>query len=315
MSVAKKVIKTGAAAGAAVFGIGALVYEGALNTTVLSFFKKTFHKEEPEKQVLYDAPYHTSAVKWFNENKGDDRVVYDEKCGNAHAYMIPADKPSKKWAVLPHGYSSSPEGTSVYAMEYHNMGFNVICVSMRGFANDENHYCSMGWHDKDIVMAWIKKIVIDDPDAEILIHGYSMGAATTLLCTAEKDLPANVKCAVSDCSFTSVYEQYKYVLKYNASIPAFPLLDAANIISKLRNNFDFKETAPIEAAKLSSTPTIFVHGTADDFVPYFMLDKVYDACAAEKEKFSVEGAAHAVSVLKDPELYWKNVKAFIGKYI
>ena len=315
MSVAKNILKTGIAAGAATFGVGALVYEGALNTTLLQIFKKVFNKEAPEQTALYASDYYTGAVKWFTENKGGDRVIHDEKAGNAHAYVFYADKPTNKWAVLPHGYSSSPEGTSVFAREYHNMGFNLVAVSMRGFANDEANYCSMGWHDKDIVMAWINWIVLQDPDAEILIHGYSMGAATTMLVTGERDLPKNVKCAVSDCGFTTVYEQYQYVLKHNASIPAFPLLDAANVISKLRNNFDFKKTAPIEAIKHSTTPTIFCHGTADDFVPYFMLDKLYDACTAEKAKFSIEGGLHATSSVKDSEFYWKNVKEFIGKYI
>lgn len=307
-------LKTGAAAGAALLGVGAAVYEGALNTSLLQYFKKIFYKPDPIQDALYGSEYYTGAVEWFEKNKGEDRTVYSEKSGNAHAYVIPAETESDKWVVLPHGYSSDPSGTAVFAMEYHNMGYNCVSISMRGYGNDEKHYCSMGWYDRYIALAWIEWICASHPDAQIVIHGYSMGGATTMLCTGEK-LPENVKCAVSDCAYTSVYEQYTYVLKHNASIPAFPLLDAANLVSVLHGNFDFKKTAPIEAAKRSVTPTLFIHGTADDFVPFFMLDKLYNACAAEKEKLEVEGGLHATSVLKAPELYMKTVKEFLAKYV
>ena len=36
---------------------------------------------------------------------------------------------------------------------------------------------------------------------------------------------------------------------------------------------------------------LFIHGTADTFVPFSMLDEVYAACASSiKERFVVEGA-------------------------
>lgn len=314
MSVVKNIVKAGIGTGAAVMGVGALVYEGALNTKLLTVFKSIFHKPDPEVEGLYEGDYYVKAGKWFDEHKCEDKVVRTEKAGNAHAYVIYADEPSEKWVVLPHGYSSAPEGTCVYAMEYHAMGYNCVSISMRGYANDEAGYCSMGWHDKDIGLAWVDWIIKQDPEAKIVIHGYSMGAATTMLMTGEP-LPENVKCAVSDCGYTNVYEQYTYVLKANASIPPFPLLDAANAVSKLRGNFDFKKTSPIDAIRHSVTPTLFLHGTKDDFVPFFMLDKVYDACAAEKEKVTIEDAKHAVSVLKDPEKYWNAVKSFLAKYV
>ena len=56
--------------------------------------------------------------------------------------------------------------------------------------------------------------------------------------------------------------------------------------------------------------------SADTFVPFSMLDVVYDACAsAEKEKLVVHEAAHCAAADTDPELYWETVTAFVKKYV
>ncbi len=314
MSALGKLIKSGTAAGAAGLAVGALVYEGALNTSLATKFGAFFSKRDKDRVEQRSNEYAETAGAWFDEHKGEDHVLACEKAGTAHAYIIVNETPSDKWAVLNHGYSSDPGGTAAYAREYYNMGYNCICPSMRGLGEDDHRYCSMGYYDKYICLAWVNYIALTYPEAKILIHGYSMGAATTML-TLGEDIPANVKCAVSDCGYTNCYEQYTYVLKHNASIPAFPLLDLANSVSKMRGNFDFKSVSPIDVVKKTDIPILFIHGDKDDFVPYFMMDELYNACASEKEKLTVEGAVHASSIFKDPELYWKTVKAFIAKYM
>ena len=101
------------------------------------------------------------------------------------------------------------------------------------------------------------------------------------------------------------------MIKYYTKLPPFPLLYAVNAASVLRRNFNLRKNVPIEAVRRSVTPTVFLHGTADEFVPFGMMDKLYDACAAPKARQAVEGADHARSVYKDPKLYWTTVDAFL----
>lgn len=76
-----------------------------------------------------------------------------------------------------------------------------------------------------------------------------------------------------------------------------------------------RNASSVKQVKKSVTPTLFIHGEADTFVPYEMLDKVYSAAACEKEMLSVPDAPHARSVCAHPELYWKAVTGFINKHI
>ena len=308
---AKTILKIGVGTTAAVLGAGALVYECALNTKINRFFIDRFDDRPDPAEIAptQDETAHRDP-DWFETHKGNDQVITTDATGSIHAYIIPAQQPSHKWAVLCHGYNASPECTGVFAEHYHNLGYNCICPSMRGWGNDEKIYCTMGFHDKTLCMAWIDYIVAKDPEAQIVLHGYSMGAATIMLATGET-LPPQVKAAVADCGFTSCWDQYANVIKLYAKLPAFPLLHAINATSMLRGNFDIRKNLPIEAVKRSVTPTVFLHGTADNFVPFKMMDELYEACAAPKAKQAIEGADHAQSVYTDPALYWKTVDEFL----
>ena len=76
-----------------------------------------------------------------------------------------------------------------------------------------------------------------------------------------------------------------------------------------------EEGSAVEQVKKSKTPTLFIHGEQDSFVPFEMLDIVYEAANCEKEMLVVEGAAHAASSSVNPNLYWGTIDNFIKKYI
>ena len=74
--------------------------------------------------------------------------------------------------------------------------------------------------------------------------------------------------------------------------------------------------ATVMMAAGEDLPMLFIHGEEDAFVPYSMLDVVYEACASgEKERLSVPGAAHARSHSVDGALYWGTISSFLEKYI
>lgn len=306
----KTVIKTGVGVSAAIIGTGAAIYECALNTKLNSKFVAFFDKPAPEQDALYEGDLYGDCQRWFEQNQGDDVTITTAKTGRIHAYIFTHEEPTHKWAICCHGYNSQPKSTAVYVRHFYERGFNCVSPSLRGWGNDETRYCTMGYQDKDLLLAWIDHVISLDPDAEIVLHGYSMGAVTTMLATGG-DLPSNIKAAVCDCGFTTCIEQFSNTIKKYTGLPSFPLLNAANLVSIVRGNFDFRKNNPIESVAHSVTPTIFLHGTADDFIPCSMMDRLYDACSAEKAKQPIEGGYHACAVLKDPDLYWSAVDGFL----
>ena len=311
--MSNKLLRAAACSGAALTAITAAVYEGVLNINVNNFISSKINVVDPAQTDACANDYNVEAGNWWGgAEKRTEKLEY--KNGSViYAVVIPAEKDSGKWAIINHGYTSGPDGMSRYAMEYHKRGYNCLLPYLRGHGKDKNRYCSMGWYDKDYVVAWAQRIVTWDENAQIVIHGESMGAATTMLATGEY-LPANVKAAVEDCGYTTVMEQYEVTLKAN-HIPPHPVLDMLNAYSHIAGKFDFNKTSPIEAVARSVTPTLFVHGEADNLIPISMMDEVYNACSAPKDKFTVPGAAHASSSSVDPEYYWKKVDEFLVKFI
>lgn len=305
--------------GAGVAAASAVMYESVLNMKFNSFVQKTgIMKNEEEDKFWAECELYQSGMEWYKQINPQVISRASRIGRETFADIIPASEPTNKWAIVIHGYSATTIVMSHYAWKYTQLGYNVILPHMVGHDNDgavhKQHYCSMGYYDKSFVLDWIDYIVAKDPEAEIILHGVSMGSATTMLVTGE-NLPANVKTAVADCGYTSCWDEYCVQIKEMFRLPPFPILHVANAISKLRGNFDFKKCSPIDAVAKSKTPTIFVHGEDDTFVPYWMMEPLYNACTAEKEKLSVPGSFHANAVFANNKLYWDNVLDFIGKYV
>ena len=133
--------------------------------------------------------------------------------------------------------------------------------------------------------------------------------------TTGEPLESNVVCAIEDCGYTSVWDECRANMKDVYGLPTFPFLSAARSATMLRAGYDMKKASCIEQVSRSVTPTLFIHGDKDDFVPFWMQERVYRAAACDKEKLVIPGAPHAEASTVDPEKYWSTVDKFIKKYL
>ena len=149
-------------------------------------------------------------------------------------------------------------------------------------------------------------------DTRMVVHGISMGAATTMMVSGEEQRPY-VKCFVEDCGYTSVRDQFAKELKEQFGLPAFPLLDAASWICRLKYGWNFTEASALKQVAKCRLPMLFIHGDADGYVPTRMVYPLYEAKPGDKELWVVPGAEHAVSYRDNREEYTCRVGEFVGK--
>lgn len=221
---------------------------------------------------------------------------------------------SHKWAIVVHGYNGRASEMTKYIRNFYERGYNVIAPDLRGHGNSEGDYVGMGWHDRKDVLLWIQQILKKDPNAEIALYGISMGGATVMM-TSGEDLPSNVKVIIEDCGYSTVIDEFTYQLKDLFHLPKFPVMNAANTVTKLRAGYDLEEASAVKQVERSKTPMLFIHGNADTCVPFEMLDQVYNAAKVEKEKLIVPGAGHGEAEKVDSNKYWNTVWKFVEKYI
>lgn len=219
------------------------------------------------------------------------------------------------WALVLHGYTGWKEEMYPFACWYHESGYHVVVPDLRCQGESEGDFIGMGWTDHYDCNLWIDYILSQDPEAQIIIHGQSMGASTALIMTGEESLSDHVVAVVSDCAYTDAYSMFGDKVTEWFYLPAFPLVDSARVVLKLRGGYDLMDASAIDAVSKSTTPTLFIHGASDAMISVQMSKDLYEAASCPKELLIVEGAGHAQAPDKDPETYYGAISDFLEKYV
>lgn len=245
------------------------------------------------------------------ENKKVEVIAKDGIILRGTEYII--DEHSDKWAIVLHGYHSNPDSVLSIGMHFSEKGYNVLIPSMRASNDSEGQYIGMGWLDKDDLQCWINLIIEQNDNAEIILHGSSMGAATVLMASGD-ELPSNVKAIIEDSGYTSVWDIFASEAKARFNLPTFPILNMFELVANIRAKYDIKEASAVEQVKKSNVPILFIHGDSDDFVPEYMCEELYEAANCRKDKLIIHNAGHTESRYKEPDTYYNKIFDFFRKY-
>ena len=283
--------------------VGVLFYNLALNA---NYSKDIIYAEYNDENL-------NDAQKWLEEKSNySDKYIESYDKLQLHSYVVSQN--SNKWAIVVHGYGGSGKLMSDKSKYFYDMGYNVLIPDLRGHGKSEGDYIGMGWKDRLDIISWINFIIKENPNAEIVLHGTSMGAATVLM-TSGENLPSNVKAIVADCAYTSAWDEFSYQLETYLKVPSYYILNVTNMVTKLKAGYSLKEASALECVKKATVPILYIHGDKDKFVPYSMMDKLYDATNSPKEKLTIEGGEHANSDLVSPFLYWLTLEDFLNQYV
>ena len=244
------------------------------------------------------------------------RLVHTSQDGyRLVAAEFPAEQESNRWVVLLHGYTGWKEEMYPFAFWYHKHGFSVLAPDLRCQGESEGDFIGMGWTDRQDVLGWIGIILQEHPDAEIVLHGQSMGAACALMMSGMPELPEQVKLIISDCAYTDAYSMFRREIKEWTGLPAFPLLDSMNLALQLRGGYDLKAASALEAVEHSHVPVLILHGDRDAMIPVSMAYQLYYGANCEKQLEIIEGAGHAQAQDKDPDRYYAAISQFLARYL
>ena len=222
---------------------------------------------------------------------------------------------SNKLAIIVHGYGADYKEMQKYAKYFVEKNYNILAVENRAHGQSEGKMIGMGWLDRLDLVDWINFMVQKNSNYQIVLFGLSMGASTVCMASGEV-LPSNVKAIISDCAFDNVYDAFKYVFKKRTNLPVWPLLDIFNLYMKNAYNYDMKEADAKKMLKKCKVPILFIHGDADDFVPTYMVHKLYESTDEKlRQIYIVEGAGHALSYPNAGVKYERVLTGFLTKVI
>ena len=230
---------------------------------------------------------------------------------NAHLLVPP--NPNGKIILASHGARSDGIGEFCKIGPYfYSKGYIVMMPDHRGCADSCGKYMGYGTHESKDTYLWVEYLKKRFPKQVIFLYGISMGAATVLMMSDNAEDEA-IRGIISDCSYTSAWDEFSYQLKMSFHLPEFPVLYICDFYSKIFAGYSFKDAYPYEHVKKAKKPILFIHGRADDYVPYYMMDILYKACPNEKYKVTIDNALHARSYYQDNIKYEKEIEKFIEK--
>ena len=271
--------------------------------------ERTRHKADsllPGSTVWYDGLKAQGILK-------DSWITSDEGY-KLHACYVPAAKPeeAKGTAIVVHGYTDNHFVFLYLVRMYRDLlNYNVLFPDLQYHGYSEGDEVQMGWKDRLDMLKWIEVAHNEFKDDFMVLHGVSMGAATVMM-TSGEPLPDYVKCFVEDCGYASVAIQFNNNRKESFGFIPKDVLNSASLVTKKNYGWGFWEASSVKQVAKCDRPMLFIHGDADDFVPFDNLQMCYDAKKkGYKEMYVCHGAVHANSYQKDPETYIAKVSNFL----
>lgn len=299
------------------FALTVLMVAGAIGFKTACVSQRVRPPEKDEKRI------HRAGVRIKNNNymlshKHEDVEMTSPDGLRLTARLIPAEKETKKFVICIHGHNcNGPDEMSHLFPFYHNeMGFNYFLPDLRGHGRSEGKYIGFGALDYKDINLWIDYLVDRfGEDISIMLHGISMGAATSMLVNNHNPRE-QVKLIIEDCGYTNAFEEVGVKTR---SMIKFLKTDFVvyfiNFYCRLIAKYDLRKDAdPLGTMKNAKNPVLFVHGEEDMLVPFYMGKKLYEACPTEKEFFAVAGTEHAFSYYDAKEEYDERMRRFIAKH-
>lgn len=290
-----------------------------------------FNRVIPRQDVLrVDVSEMADAEKWeeyikiihsvkekFLQRPSEHVTIRSRDGLTLHGDLFPAENPSKRTAILCHGYTSCGMNDCPTMAEYFmERGYNTLIVDHRSHGKSEGQYVGFGILDRFDCLKWIEYVIGRlGKESEIVLYGVSMGASTVLMASGADEFPKNVKAIISDCAFTSPYDVFKHILKRDYHLPPRPIMDINERMCREKAGYGFRDYSTLDAVKKAPCPILFIHGKEDKFVPTDMTLKNYEACTGEKRLLLVDNAGHAASLYENKELYENTVTEFLNAYL
>ena len=234
------------------------------------------------------------------------------------ARYIPAEKETKKFVICIHGHNCNgpDEMSHLFPFYHYEMGYNYFLPDLRGHGRSSGNIIGFGALDYKDINRWIDLLIERfGSDIEIMLHGISMGAATSML--VNNNSPREqVKLIIEDCGYTNAFEvvgvKTRNIIKF---LRTNFIVHFINFHCKLIAGYNLKKDAdPLGTMKNAKNPVLFIHGEEDTLVPFPMCQRLYDACPTDKDIFTVPGAVHAYSYYDAREEYNEKMRRFIAKH-
>ena len=246
------------------------------------------------------------ATEKLKNTEHEEFSMKSERGEELKGFYYPCGAGGKKIAFIIHGYRSNHcETAGMYYDYYKSRGIDVFCCDHTASGESEGKFIGFDILETQDSLAWVKYLISRfGTDTQIILHGFSMGAATVMQMSSH--CPANVKFIIEDSGFINA----KASLKHQVGMMYEPL----RLINKRVAGYDLNDSDVTASLKASRVPMLFVHGREDKLVPFVNGPAVYKLYQGDKDYLFRKGTRHIETMYTSPKEYAAKIDSFIKKY-
>ena len=222
-------------------------------------------------------------------------------------FYYPNGAGGKKIAFLVHGYRSEHAETAGFFYDYYkSRGIDLFCCDHTASGESGGHFIGFDLFETEDCLLWLDFLAKKfGPDTQILLHGFSMGAATVMQMSSR--CPETVKFIIED----SGYENARASMDHQIG----PLYQPLRLLNRMIAGYDWNDSDVTASLAASRIPMLFVHGQDDKLVPYENGPKLYGLYQGPKDCLFPTGTRHIETIYTSPEAYAEKEDRFLQKYI
>ncbi len=256
--------------------------------------------------------------RWLQEAPGWSNVSLTSDDGTPLVGRIMlVDPASPRWVLLAHGYAGRWHEMILYSRHWAAQGYNLLLIEQRAHGRSGGRWRGLGYLERRDIVGWTRWLTSAEgpatPQASIVLHGHSMGAASCCLASAEPDLPPQVSAVICDSPFASGWEACAHLLG-DGGLPEHPTLELMRLFLLAQpDGYDMAKASVLDAVRRPGPPVLFVHGAQDSLVPVATAHRLYEAAARSKGLLVVPGAGHCQACLADPVDYYGEAFSFVER--
>ncbi|MBT3200989.1 MAG: alpha/beta hydrolase [Phycisphaerales bacterium] len=202
-------------------------------------------------------------------------------------WFVPSVTPAAGTLIHFHGNAQNMTSHYSYVSWVPQNGFNLFVFDYRGYGASAGSPSRAGlYQDSTAAIKYVQGR--DDVDrTKIIVIGQSLGGANAITALGGNKFDGIVG-VVIDSAFSS----YEEVGKDHVGSSLKPV--AGSLLSD--------DYSPINVVdKISPTPLIIIHGTADRVVPYYHGKLLHERAKAPKELWTIEGGVHTDALTRHRE--------------
>ncbi|HXL76969.1 MAG TPA: alpha/beta fold hydrolase [Burkholderiales bacterium] len=210
-----------------------------------------------------------------------------------HGWWVAAAAWDAKAVLYLHGNDGNVSTRMGDIAALRELGYAVFMPDYRGYGESEGSFPSEKTVYEDAEAAWI--YLVDQRGirpAKLYIYGHSLGGAIGIELAVHHPEAAGL---IVESSFTSLRDMAKLRKQY-ALLP----------MQLLSQRFD-----SIQKVSRLRLPVLYIHGTADEIVPYAMGEQLFKASGGRKRFIAIGGGLHNNNAAVGGPLFRAAIRDFV----